>query len=65
MFDVILIFFSATIVVSLVIAKPRLVLWHKKIKIWIWHRFMIWKIENAKKALTAAEKILCKEHICN
>jgi hypothetical protein len=61
MFDALIIFFSATVLASLIIVKRPLMIWHRRIKMRVWHQFMIWKIERKmqKKALKP-EKTPCK-----
>jgi hypothetical protein len=46
MFDALIILLSAIVLVSLIIIKLPLTMWHRRIRMRIWHQFMIWKIER-------------------
>jgi len=55
----VLILLSAMVLIALLIVKVPLMLWYRRFRRWIWHRWIIWKIErNLQKTSIETEKLL-------
>ena len=59
MLDPLIVLLSAIALFSLLMIKSPLIIWYSRFRRWIWHRWIIWKIErNLQKTSIETEKLL-------
>jgi hypothetical protein len=60
MFELLAVFSLMLVVISLIIIKRPLMIWYRKIRMHVWHQYVIWKIDRKIQKTAIEDNVILK-----